>query len=77
MTDVDGIFLQADLGVLICKVHGTGIHPNASAIARHFRLGDHCIKGRPLKEAVLALSHLPLRSVSDVKAHPPVDRQPV
>ena len=77
MTDVDGVYFEADLGVLICKVHGTGIHPKASAIVRHFRSGDHCIKGRPLKEAVLALSHLPLRSVSDVKAHPPVDRQPV
>jgi hypothetical protein len=41
---VDGVYFEADFGVLICKVHGTGIHPTASTIIRHFRSQDHCIR---------------------------------
>jgi hypothetical protein len=73
MSDISGICYEADLGVLICKVHGIGVRSEARAIARHLRLKGHCIKGISLTEAVNALSHLSPRSVVDVKErHPPV-----
>lgn len=78
MADVDGIYLETEPGVLICKVHRTAIHPKASAVARHLRLDGHCIKGKSLAEAVNTLSNLsPLRALEDVKAYPPVGRTPL
>jgi hypothetical protein len=74
MTDVDGVYFEADPRVLICKIYSTGIYLKASAIIRHFRLDNHYIKGKPLKEAVATLSHLPLRLVEDVKTYLPIYR---
>jgi hypothetical protein len=72
MTNVDGVYFEVDLRVLIYKVYGTSIHLIASAIVRHFRSEGHYIKGKLLAEAITTLSHLPLRSIDEVKAYPPV-----
>jgi hypothetical protein len=74
MTDVNSVYFEADPRVLIYKIYSTGIYLKVSAIVRHFRLDNYYIKGKPLKEAIAALSHLPLRLVEDVKAYLPIHR---
>lgn len=78
MADVEGIVLEPALGVLICKVHGSGVHPDASAVTRHLRSTGHHLKNKRLTEAVAALACLPLRSREALReAHPPVHAQPM
>jgi hypothetical protein len=60
MTDVDGVYFEADPRVLIYKIYGTSIYLKVSVIVRYFRLDNYYIKGRLLKEAITILLYLPL-----------------
>lgn len=78
MADVQGIYFQPNPGVLICRVHGTGVHPEQEAIKRHLRGEGHHCKGRLLKESVSALVQLPLLSrLALLDSHPSTSSQPV
>lgn len=78
MADVEGIVFKPALGVLICKVHGSGVHPDASAITRHLRSTGHYLKNKRLTGAVATLAYLPLRSREVLReVHPPVHVQPI
>ena len=78
MADIEGIAFEPRFGLLVCKVHGTGVHPDAGAIKRHLRGKRHFCKGPKLREAVAALLELPLRSRQALHdAQPPVAIQPI
>ena len=78
MADIQGICFNSNLQVLVCKVHGAGIHPDADAITRHLRGKGHFCKGGILKEAVKALVGLPLKLRHALRdAHPKVEEQPI
>jgi hypothetical protein len=62
MTDLQGLHFELNLRLLICKVHGTALHPEQEAIKRHLRGEGHFCKGRLLKETVSALGQLALQS---------------
>jgi hypothetical protein len=62
MADLQGLHFEPNLRLLICKVHGTAVHPEQEAIKRHLRGEGHFCKGRLLKETVSALGQLPLQS---------------
>ena len=78
MAGTEGIHFDPTHGVLICSVHGTGIHPEVDGIRRHLRGDRHFCKGAVLKEAVNALTQLPLKSRQELRlAQPSVASQPV
>jgi hypothetical protein len=78
MGDVGGICFNADLGVLICQVHGAAVRPGATSISRHLRSPGHELSGKTKTDAVAILAGLPLRSVQEVKRScPPAHLQPV
>lgn len=78
MANIQNIRFDADLQLLICVTHRTGIHPSKEALLRHLRGPGHHCKGATLKEAVAALCDLPLKSVPELNAgHPPIDAQPI
>lgn len=78
MSEVSGISFNAELGVLVCRVHGAAVRPGPTSISRHLRSGGHEIRGRTKTKAVDTLAGLPLRSVDDIKrACPPARLQPV
>jgi superfamily II DNA helicase RecQ len=67
MGDVSGIHFNADLGVLICQVHGAAVRPGATSIARHLRSPGHELSGKTKTKAIATLASLPLRSIEEVK----------
>ena len=78
MADVQGLCFEPDFRLLICKIHGTGVHPTKEAIQRHLRRDRHHCKGKLLKEAVDALTQLPLRSLQELReSHPLPAAQPI
>ena len=78
MANIEGICFEPSLRLLVCTVHGTGIHPDAAAIKRHLRGERHYCKREALDAAVSALTRLPLQSRQDLlDAHPPLAAQPV
>lgn len=73
-----GIHFDPKLRLLVCQVHGFGVHPAPQAITRHLRGEGHRCRSKALKHALLALISLPLRSLDEVKEqYPPVDTQPI
>lgn len=63
---------------LICKIHGSGVHPTRQAIKRHLRGDGHYCKGLRLRQAVSALTGLPLRSLQEViNDQPALETQPI
>ena len=78
MAGTEGIHFDSTRCVLICSVHGSGVHPEIESIKRHLRGKDHFCKGAVLKEAVNALTQLPLKSRQELRlTHPSVASQPV
>lgn len=78
MADIQGVCFEPTPGILICKLHGSGIRPEREAIKRHLREERHFCKGKVLREAVEALVQLPLTSRRDLhSAHPITSQQPV
>lgn len=78
MSDIEGLYFVESLGLLVCKVHGTGIHPDVEAIRRHLRGKDHFCEGKTLKEAVNTLGKLSLSSRAELlDKHPVVATQPI
>jgi len=78
MADIQGICFDPNLQLLVCSVHGAGVHPNTEAIKRHLRGKGHFCKGGVLKEAVSALVKLPLKSRDALRdTHPPAEEQPI
>jgi hypothetical protein len=67
MGDVSGICFDADLGMLICQVHGAVVRPGAKSIARHLRSPGHELSGKIKTKAIATLASLPLRSIEEVK----------
>ena len=77
MANVD-ICFEPTFKLLICKRHGGGVHPTKAAVRRHLRGEGHRCGGETLRQAVSALSKLPLCSLEAVlDATPAVDTQPV
>ena len=75
---MQGIEYEPQFGLLVCSVHGVGIHPTIDAITRHLRGKDHFCKGKVLKAAVALLYQLPLKSQEELHlAQPLVQLQPV
>lgn len=78
MADIEGLYYADPPGLLVCKIHSTGIHPDEEAIKRHLRGKGHFCKGRALREAVATLSQLYLRSRQELlDQHPPILAQPI
>lgn len=78
MTDIESLCFEPRFGLLICKAHGTGVHPEPSAIERHLRGKLHHCKRKKLKQAVATLSELPLKSrAALLNAHPATKAQPI
>ena len=78
MSGIQGIYYDSNLQLLVCGVHGAGVHPNAGAIKRHLRGKGHFCKGGVPKKAVRTLIGLPLKSRDALRnAHPPAEEQPI
>lgn len=78
MANLDEIYFEPTFKFLICKRHGSGVHPTKQAVKRHLRSEDHRCGGETLKQAILALSKLSLRSLKDtLEATPAVEIQPI
>jgi hypothetical protein len=78
MADIQGVCFEPTLGILICKLHGSGVRPEKEAIKRHLRGERHFCKGKILQEAVEALAQLPLTPRRDLhSSHPTTSQQPV
>jgi hypothetical protein len=73
MADIQGVYFEPTLGILICKSHGSGVRPEREAIKRHLRGERHFRKGKVLREAVEALVQLPLTPRKDLhSSHPAI-----
>ena len=46
MANIPGLRSEADPGLIVCEIHGTGVHPDVEAIKRHLRGKEHCCKGK-------------------------------
>lgn len=78
MADIQGLFFEPRFGLLVCKVHRQGVHAEEDSIRRHLRGKGHYCKGRVLRDAVLTLRQLPLKSRQSLRdAHPLIDSQPI
>lgn len=78
MACTDGICFEPKYRILICKIHGSGVHPAREAIKRHLRGDGHHCKGLRLRQAVSALTTLPLRSLQEVlNDQPALETQPI
>ncbi|KAL7907749.1 hypothetical protein GGI35DRAFT_454717 [Trichoderma velutinum] len=78
MTCAEGICFEPRFKFLICKIHGSGVHPTREAIKRHLRGDGHCCRGQRLRQAVSTLTSLPLKSLQEVlNDQPPLELQPV
>lgn len=74
----EGICFEPRFQFLICKTHGSGVHPAREAIKRHLRGDGHHCKGLRLRQAVSTLTSLPLRSLQDVlNNQPALESQPM
>ncbi|KAL6903877.1 hypothetical protein GGI43DRAFT_432577 [Trichoderma evansii] len=78
MTCSEEICFEPKFRFLICKIHGSGVHPTREAIKRHLRGDGHCCKGLRLRQAVSELTSLPLRSLQEViNDQPALETQPI
>lgn len=78
MSEISGISFNAELGVLVCQIHGAAVRPGPKSISTHLRSGGHGIRGRIKAKAVDTLASLPLRSIDEVeRACPPARLEPV
>ncbi|EPE35218.1 hypothetical protein GLAREA_10915 [Glarea lozoyensis ATCC 20868] len=78
MANVDELYFEPTFKFLICKRHGSGVHPTKQAIKRHLRSEDHRCGGETLKQAISAFSKLSLRSLKEtLEATPAVEIQPI
>lgn len=78
MADIQDICFEPTFKFLVCKLHGYGVHPTKEAITRHLRGEDHRCGGEALRQAISALTNLPLSSLEAMRnAQPAVDAQPV
>lgn len=78
MTCAEEIYFEPKYRILICKIHGSGVHPAREAIKRHLRGDGHYCKGLRLRQAVSALTTLPLRSLQEVlNDQPALETQPL
>lgn len=74
----EGICFEPRFQFLVCKIHGSGVHPTREAIKRHLRGNGHCCKGLRLKQAVSTLTGLPLKSLQEVlNGQPALETQPI
>jgi hypothetical protein len=74
----EGICFEPRFQFLICKVHGSGVHPTMEGIKRHLRGDGHHCKGQRLRQAVSTLTSLPLRSLQEVlNNQPALESQPM
>lgn len=74
----EGICFEPRFQFLICKLHGSGVHPAGEAIKRHLRGDGHYCKGLRLRQAVSTLTSLPLRSLQEVlNNQPALESQPI
>lgn len=43
MANISGLRFEAYPGLLVCEIHGTGVHPDVEPMKRHLRnRGHHC-----------------------------------
>ena len=78
MADIQDIYFEPTFGLLVCKIHGSGVHPTEEAIRRHLRGDDHHCRGKSLRQAIETLTSLPLSSLEAMRiAQPAVDTQPI
>ena len=78
MADIQGLVYESRFGLVVCKIHGTAIHPEAKSLQRHLRGQNHHCKGPVLKRAVDAILQLPLKSKEELRdACPAICEQPV
>lgn len=54
------------LKLLICKLHGNGLHPTVDAIKRHLRGQRHRSRGQALTRVLHAMAKLPLASLPEL-----------
>ena len=57
---------ETNLQLLICKVHGFGVHPDRQAIIRHLRGPGHELKGLLLRKVLSGVEQLPLRKLDSL-----------
>lgn len=75
---MEDVHFDSILKLLVCKVHGSGIHPTKEGIKRHLRSEGHRCKGETLRQAISTLTNLPLGSLAAMRdSQPAVDAQPV
>ncbi|KAH8816972.1 hypothetical protein F5884DRAFT_853403 [Xylogone sp. PMI_703] len=60
---MEAIYFEPTFGLLICRVHGSGVHPTREAIRRHLRGEGHLCRGQELRHAISTLIQLPLNSL--------------
>jgi len=78
MADIQEICFDSNLQLFVCRVYGSGVHPNAAAIKRHLRRKGHFCKGGVLKEAAKTSVNLPLKSRDALRdAHLPAEEQTI
>jgi hypothetical protein len=78
MADVQGICFEPTFKLLVCKIHGNGVHPTKDAIKRHLRGHGHRCRGETLRQAISTLTSLPLNSLAAVlNSQPAIDVQPL
>lgn len=74
----EGICFEPRFQFLICKIHGSGVHPTREAIKRHLRGDGHYCKGPRLRQAVSTLTSLPLKSLQEaLNNQPALETQPM
>ena len=78
MAGVEGITFEPRFGLLVCRVHGCGVHPDVGVIKRHLRGKRYFYKGIKLREAVAVLLALPLKSRRALEdRQSPIATQPI
>ena len=74
---MEELYFEPTLRLLICKVHGYGVHPEAQAIIRHLRGEGHRFRGTKLKDVVVEVLRLPLASTEELSVtHLPLSGKP-
>ena len=72
------LFFEPTLRLVICKIHGFGIHPTLPAVTRHLRNEGHRCRGVVLRNSVLQFERLPLRSLNELRGqYPMLEVQPL
>ena len=61
------LYYDLKFKLLVCQLHGNGLHPNNEAIKRHLRGPGHRSRGKALVQVLHAIAQLPLASLDELR----------